>query len=80
MPEAGLYRHYKGGLYVLRFLAVYEAGRPRPSVTVMGERLCVYQCQETGKHYVRPASEWSETVSHGGSNVTRFTPHQRPRA
>ncbi len=67
IPEAGLYRHYKGGLYVLRFLAIEES---------KGGQVCVYQSQQTGKHYVRPVEDWFTPME--GPGHSRFTRCERP--
>ena len=67
LPEPGLYRHYKGGLYTLiavgrhseteEWLAIYRSEAPRE--------------EGGGGIWVRPLAMWSERV--GG--VPRFAPY-----
>ncbi len=61
---AGLYRHYKGGLYQVLALARHSETR---------EPMVVYQALygEYG-HWVRPASMFTETVVVDGNTVPRF--------
>ena len=64
MMKQGLYRHYKGNLYRLLYIA-------RHSETL--EDMVIYQdvhCPE--KIWARPASMWEETVVIGGECVPRF--------
>ena len=64
MMKQGLYRHYKGNLYRLLYIA-------RHSETL--EEMVIYQdvnCPE--KIWARPASMWEETVEAGGERVFRF--------
>lgn len=64
MMKQGLYRHYKGNLYRLLYIA-------RHSETL--EEMVIYQdvnCPE--KIWARPASMWEETVEVGGERVSRF--------
>lgn len=64
MIKQGLYRHYKGNLYRLLYIA-------RHSETL--ENMVVYQdvnCPE--KIWVRPASMWEETVETSEGTVSRF--------
>lgn len=61
----GVYKHFKGNLYRLLFVA-------RHSETL--EPMVVYQAlYGEGGHWVRPASMWSEQVTHQGQRVARFT-------
>ena len=71
MPEPGLYRHYKGGLYTL--IAV-----GRHSETE--EWLAIYRSEAAmeqggGGIWVRPLAMWNELV--GG--VPRFAPYSPAR-
>lgn len=64
MMKQGLYRHYKGNLYRLLYIA-------RHSETL--EEMVIYQdvnCPE--KIWARPASMWEETVEVSGERVSRF--------
>ena len=60
----GLYRHFKGGMYRVLFVA-------RHSETE--EPMVVYQALygEYG-YWVRPASMWNETVTRDGKSCPRF--------
>ncbi len=60
----GLYRHFKGGMYRVLFVA-------RHSETE--EPMVVYQALygECG-YWVRPASMWNETVTRDGKSCPRF--------
>lgn len=62
--KPGLYRHFKGNMYRLLYVA-------RHSETL--EPMVVYQALY-GEHgiWVRPASMWSETVERDGKSYTRF--------
>lgn len=62
--KPGVYRHYKGNLYCLLFVA-------RHSETL--EEMVVYQAMygEMG-HWVRPAAMWNEIVLHEGKEQKRF--------
>ena len=62
----GLYRHFKGNLYKLLYVAKH-------SETL--EPMVVYQALygEQGI-WVRPASMWSEHVERDGSSGPRFSP------
>lgn len=64
MIKAGLYRHFKGGLYRVLYCA-------RHSETL--EELVVYQALygEMGI-WVRPAAMWAEAVEHEGKTQPRF--------
>ena len=63
LPEPGLYRHYKGGLYTLISIV-------RHSETE--EPLVSYRSERAGTLWVRPLSMWSETVD----GQPRFAPLQ----
>lgn len=64
-PKKGVYRHFKGNLYLLLDIA-------RHSETL--EEMVVYRALygERGV-WVRPLSMWSETVRVEGRPVARFT-------
>jgi hypothetical protein len=49
-----LYRHYKGGLYEVLFLAPH---------TETGETLVIYKSVLFGSYYARPLSIWNLEVS-----------------
>ena len=63
--KPGVYRHFKGNLYRLLFVA-------RHSETL--EPMVVYQAlYGEGGYWARPASMWSERVVHEGREQARFT-------
>ena len=63
--KPGLYRHFKGNLYRLLYVAAY-------SETL--EPMCVYQAMygERGL-WVRPAAMWQEHVERDGYSGPRFS-------
>ena len=64
MIETGLYRHYKGGMYVV----LYQA---KHSETM--EDLVVYQdAIDASKIWARPAEMWNEIVEVDGVKMKRF--------
>ena len=64
MMKQGLYRHYKGNLYRLLYIA-------RHSETL--EEMVIYQdVNNPEKIWARPVSMWEETVEVGGERVFRF--------
>lgn len=64
MLKQGLYRHYKGNIYRLLFIA-------RHSETL--EELVVYQdAQHPEKIWARPAGMWEESVTINGKEIPRF--------
>lgn len=65
-PKKGVYRHYKGNLYELLYIAAH-------SETL--ENMAVYKAlYGDGKIWVRPLSMWSETVTlPDGGKTERFT-------
>ncbi|WP_235480238.1 DUF1653 domain-containing protein [Leifsonia sp. Leaf264] len=67
MIEAGLYRHFKGGLYEV-------VGEATDSETE--ERVVVYTSAD-GRLWVRPAAMFAESVVHDGVLVPRFSPIAR---
>ena len=64
--ELGLYRHYKGDLYVVYCVAHH---------TETNEAMVVYAKAIGGEFYVRPASMWNDQVGvdDAGQPITRFT-------
>lgn len=64
-PKSGIYRHFKGKLYRLLYIAKH-------SETL--EEMVVYQALYGDRSvWVRPAAMWSEQVLHEGETVARFT-------
>ena len=64
MMKQGLYRHYKGNLYRLLYIA-------RHSETL--EEMVVYQdVNAPDKIWARPAAMWEETVEVGATEIPRF--------
>lgn len=62
---SGLYRHFKGGLYELLYIA-------RHSET--GEYMAVYRSiSGDGGIWVRPAAMWGEKVERDGYSGPRFS-------
>ena len=63
-PKPGIYRHFKGGIYRLLYIARHSETR---------ERMVVYQALygERGI-WVRPLSMWEETVARDGQTFPRF--------
>lgn len=62
--KPGLYRHFKGGIYEVLFVA-------KNSETL--EDMIVYRANY-GDHgiWVRPISMWNETIERGGKTFKRF--------
>ena len=55
MPHPGrCYRHYKGGIYEVLFLAKH---------TENDEILVIYRSMQFGTNYARPLSVWNEPVN-----------------
>ncbi len=65
LPRAGLYRHYKGGLYTLICVG-------RHSETE--EWLVTYRSEAGGDYWVRPLAMWNELVD----GVPRFALQASP--
>lgn len=63
-----IYRHYKGGKYIVTDIAVH---------TETEEEMIVYKDIFTGATWVRPASMWNDTVIVNGKEVRRFEPIQK---
>lgn len=62
--KKGIYRHFKGNLYELLYIAKH-------SETL--EPTVVYKAlYGEGEVWVRPAHMWEETVEHNGKTVPRF--------
>ena len=61
----GVYRHFKGALYVV-------VGTARHSETE--EALVVYRREGSPELWVRPISMWSEPVQRDGYDGPRFVP------
>ena len=62
--EKGIYKHYKGNLYELLYIATH-------SETL--EKMVVYKAlYGEGEIWVRPASMWEETVEADGKKIQRF--------
>lgn len=65
-PEPGcFYRHYKGGKYIVHFLA---------KDTDTGESVVIYQSVLFGSNHVRPLSMWFDRIAKVDalSNIPRF--------
>ena len=56
-----LYRHFKGGYYLVEKLARNEAD---------GEEVVVYTSMKTGQTFIRPLSQFFTDVSEREDNVT----------
>jgi len=77
LRRGALYRHYKGGLYVV---LGYSGGTRNPEVGGPGCRprrikpkpMVVYLSVSTGATWVRDLSEWHEEVEVGGMKMPRF--------
>ena len=62
--KKGIYKHYKGNLYELLYIANH-------SETL--EKMVVYKAlYGDGEVWVRPAHMWNEEVTVNGSTVPRF--------
>ena len=60
----GTYRHYKGNLYKVLYIATHTENE---------EKLVVYQdLKEESKVWARPCSMWNETVKTENGEVLRF--------
>ena len=64
MIKKGIYKHFKGNLYELLFIA-------KNSETE--EDMVVYKSLRNGTMWVRPLSMWEELVERGGKTYQRFT-------
>lgn len=68
----GLYRHAKGGWYVV-------VGNARCSESLQGMTLYrTLEGEEAGRLWVRPSAMFLETVTHNGQTVPRFSPVDEP--
>ena len=64
MMKKGIYKHYKGNMYELLYIANH-------SETL--EKMVVYKAlYGDGEIWVRPASMWSEEIEINGKTVKRF--------
>lgn len=64
-PRLGKYKHYKGNEYEL-------IGYAKHSETL--EDMVIYRAlYGDGQTWVRPMSMWSESVTHDGNTVLRFS-------
>ena len=62
--EKGIYKHYKGNMYELLYVATH-------SETL--EKMVVYKAlYGDGEVWVRPAHMWNETIETDGKAVPRF--------
>ena len=64
MIKKGIYKHFKGNLYEVLFIA-------KNSETE--EDMVVYKSLRNGTMWVRPLSMWEELVERGGKTYQRFT-------
>ena len=62
--KKGTYKHFKGGMYTLISVA-------KNSETL--EDMIIYQSNETGILWRRPAEMWDEEVEFENKKVKRFT-------
>ena len=60
----GLYRHFKGGFYIVNHIALLEASPDE------NDPMVVYTSVETGKTWLRPLSSFVADVSDREDNVT----------
>ena len=64
MMKKGIYKHYKGNMYELLYIANH-------SETL--EKMVVYKAlYGEGEIWVRPASMWDEEIEINGKTVKRF--------
>ena len=64
MVKKGIYRHYKGNVYEVLYIAKHSETQ---------EDMVVYKAlYGEGDVWVRPASMWNETVFKDGKECTRF--------
>ena len=61
--ELGIYRHYKGGFYVVLGVAPH---------TETGEELVFYRGVKDGKFWIRPKSMFLEKIVLDGKETPRF--------
>ena len=62
-PEPGLYRHFKGGMYQVLYLAQHSEDE---------QLLVIYRSLGDGKTWARPVCKWVELADAGGRLVPRF--------
>lgn len=63
MDVSSIYRHFKGGYYIVHSTALIEKDRD-------GEEVVVYQSLQDGQVWIRPVSEFQEPVPEGKPNPT----------
>ena len=68
LPAFSLWRHYKGGIYVVLGLVVSPLGWPKTS----SPDLVAYASTTTGDVWLRPLPEWHEVVDSLGLPLRRF--------
>lgn len=56
----GVYKHYKGGLYIIEDIASYSE---------TGEKLMVYRSVKDGKLYARPYEMFFDEVNQNGQKL-----------
>ena len=61
--KPGVYRHFKGGIYRVLYIARHSEGL---------EDMVVYQSCKDGSYWVRPVSMWNETFERDGEVKPRF--------
>ena len=66
MQVSSIYRHFKGGYYIVHSIARIEKERD-------GEEVVVYQSLQDGQVWIRPVSEFQELVPEGKPNPTGQT-------
>jgi len=65
MLKAGLWKHYKGNIYELLFVAQHTE--------LEDEQLVIYRsAKDKGQYWARPYKMWLETVEIDGKEVRRF--------
>lgn len=62
--EPGIYKHFKGGMYEVLYVAKYSEDPEQEFV--------VYKSLEKGTHWVRPLSMFIEEVERDGYKGPRF--------
>lgn len=65
MVEPGIYRHFKGNIYRVLFVAKHSE--------TMEDMVVYAPVDGDGTAWVRPAAMWDETVERDGKTFKRFT-------
>ena len=65
MVEPGIYRHFKGNIYRVLFVAKHSE--------TMEDMVVYTPVDGDGTAWVRPAAMWDETVERDGKTFKRFT-------